>query len=321
MPTPPSAIITIDCHYDRPERAAAFLIIEGDRATFVDNNTTLAVPHLLAALAQQGLTPEQVDYVIITHVHLDHAGGTSALMKHCPNATVLAHPKAARHLIDPSRIIAGATAVYGAETFAKRYGVIEPVPEYRVRSMEDGEQIHWGRRTLTFIHTKGHASHHFCIHDSGENVIFAGDAFGLSRMSSMRPGPAFTVCTSSPPEFDPEEARISVQRILDSGATWVYETHFGCFDDLPVRAEQLLRSIDDLEQIGRKAAATALSGDALQDFCQPLVVSAFDRHLRKIGVLDPAGDLEWLEEDIRLNAMGLGFYVERLRRGTAAAGR
>lgn len=314
MSTPPSSVITIDCLYDHPERAAAYLIIEEGRAAFVDNNTTLAVPHLLAALAEQGMTPEQVDYAIITHVHLDHAGGTSALMKACPNATVLAHPKAARHLIDPSRIIAGATAVYGAAVFAERYGVIEPVPEGRVRSMEDGETVVWGSRTLTFLHTKGHASHHFCIHDSRENVVFAGDAFGLSRMSSMRPGPAFTVCTSSPPEFDPEEARLSVARILGTGAAWVYLTHFGYFDDLQVRAAQLLRSIDDMERIGREAAATSLSGEALQAFCQPLVVSAFERHLGECGVSDVAADLAWLEEDIRLNAMGLGFYVERLRR-------
>lgn len=316
MSTPPISVVTIDCHYVYPERAAAFLILEGDRAAFVDNNTTLAIPHLLAALAARGYSPEQVDYAIITHVHLDHAGGTAELLRHCPNATVLAHPKAARHLIDPSRLIAGTTAVYGAETFAERYGAIDPVPEGRVRSMEDGETIAWGNRTLTFLHTKGHASHHFCIYDSGENVIFAGDAFGLSRMSSMRPGPAFTVCTSTPPDFDPDEARISVRRILDSGAEWVYLTHFGFYNDLPVRAAQLLKSIGDLERIGREAAATSFSGEALLAFTHPRVVAAYEEHLRECGVLDPAVDMAWMEEDILLNAMGLGYYVERLRRAS-----
>lgn len=315
MPTPPDSIITVDCHYDRPERAAAFLILEGERAAFVDNNTTLAIPHLMAALAAQGRTPDQVDYAIVTHIHLDHAGGTAELLKHCPNATVLAHPRAARHLIDPSRIVAGATAVYGAETFAKRYGVLEPVAETRVRTMDDGERLTWGGRTLTFVHTKGHASHHFCIHDSGANALFAGDAFGLSRMTSMRPGPPFTVCTSSPPEFDPAEARISVQRILDSGAEWVYQTHYGSFHDLKVRAGELLDSIGDLEHIGREAAATPLTGDDLQAFCQPRVIAAFEAHLKRCGVSDVEADMTWLEEDIRLNAMGLGFYAERLRLG------
>lgn len=318
MSTPPSSIITVDSLYDRPERAAVFLVVEGDRAAFVDNNTTLAIPHLLAALAARGMTPDQVDYAIVTHVHLDHAGGTAELIKHCPNATVLAHPKAARHLIDPSRIVAGATAVYGEEAFAQRYGVIDPVPEERVRSMEDGETLVWGRRTFTFLHTKGHASHHFCIHDSGDNALFAGDAFGLSRMSSMRPGPAFTVCTSSPPEFDAEEARISVRRILDTGADWVYLTHYGYFDDLNARADELLRSIDDLERIAREGAASGLYGKALQDFCKERIVRAFDAHLRTCGVLDPEADMAWLAEDIGLNAMGLGIYAERLRRAASA---
>lgn len=314
MSTSPKTITTIDCHYDGPARAAAFLIQEGDRAAFVDNNTALALPHLLAALEARNIDPAKVDYLIVTHIHLDHAGGTSALLKQCPNATVIAHPKAARHLIDPSRIVAGATAVYGAETFTRRYGVIEPIEESRVRAMEDGETLAWGGCTLTFIHTKGHASHHFCIHDSGENIIFAGDAFGLARMSATRPGPAFTVCTSSPPEFDAAEARISVQRILDTGATRAYVTHYGDFDDMATRAEQLRRSIDDLDRIAADGAATALLGQELQDFCLERIQAAFRTHLTQCGVLDVEGDLAWLGEDIRLNAMGLAIYAERLRR-------
>jgi len=317
MSTSPESVFTIDCHYGAPERAAAFLIVEGDRAAFVDNNTALAVPHLLEGLAARGLSPEQVDYLIVTHIHLDHAGGTSALLKHCPNATVLAHPKAARHLVDPSRIVAGATAVYGAETFARRYGTIEPIEESRVRAMEDNETLAWGGRTLSFIHTKGHASHHFCIHDSGENVIFAGDAFGLARMSSMRPGPAFTVCTSSPPEFDAAEARISVQRILETGAKRAYITHYGEFDDMETRAEQLLRSIGALEHIAAEGAATALFGQELQDFCFERINAAFRAHLESCGVLDVEADFAWLAEDIRLNAMGLAIYAERQRRAPA----
>lgn len=317
MPTPPPSIALIDCHYHgKPETAAAFLIVEGGRAAFVDNNTNLAVPRLLAALAERGCTPEQVDYAIVTHIHLDHAGGTAELLKHCPNATVLAHPKAARHLTDPSRLIAGSKVVYGDEAFAALYGTIEPVPEDRVRIMDDGDTLTWGGRTLTFVHTKGHATHHFCIHDSGANAIFAGDAFGLGRMPSMRPGPPFTVCTSSPPEFDPPEARLSVQRILDTGADWVYITHFGYFNDLEARARQLLQSIDQMDAVARDAATTALHGAALQPYCEQRITEAMRDHLVSCGVHDPAADLAWLGRDIGLNAMGAAIYAERLRRTT-----
>lgn len=320
MTIPPPSIDTIDCHYhDEPERAAAFLTVSGDRAVFVDTNTNHAVPRLLAALRARNLTPEQVDYVIITHAHLDHAAGTAALLRHCPNATVLAHPKAARHLIDPSRLIAGTRVVYGEAVYARLYGDIDPVPEDRVRTVEDGEHLDWNGRMLTFLHTRGHASHHICIHDAGANALFAGDTFGLGRMTAMRPGPPFTVCTSSPPEFDPDEARRSVTRLLETGAEWVYITHYGHFDDLPARAAQLRDSIGHMEAIGRAAAQSDLAGEALTAYCTDRVREALGAHLHACSVDDPEADLEWLHRDVDLNGMGLAIYAERLRKAAAEA--
>lgn len=314
MSSPHDSITLIDCHYHgETETAAAYLVIENGRAAFIDNNANPAIPRLLAALAERGIGPEAVDYAIITHVHLDHAGGTAELLRHCPNATAVAHPKAARHLIDPARLIAGTRAVYGDEQYDALYGEIAPVPADRVRTVEDGERIEWGGRTLTFLETRGHASHHCCIHDSRENIIFAGDTFGLGRMSSRRPGPPFIVCTSSPPEFDPVEARKSVQRILDTGADWAYITHFGMFDELPARAAQLLDSIDRLEDVAREAAATDLAGEALHAYCAERVRAVFTAHLEKCGVSDPAADLHWLRRDAELNAMGLAIYAGKLR--------
>ena len=157
---------TIDCNYlGRQGFAAAFLMIEGDRAAFVENNTQHALPLLLGALERAGLTPEQVDHVFVTHAHLDHAGGSSALMEACPNATLVAHPRAARHLIDPSRLVASASQVYGEARFRELYGTIRPIPAERVKTMEDGQTLRFGQRTLHFLHTKGHANHHLVIHD------------------------------------------------------------------------------------------------------------------------------------------------------------
>ena len=202
----------------------------------------------------------------------------------------------------------------GKEAFNSLYGTIEPVAEDRVRIMEDGDTLTWGGRTLKFIHTKGHASHHFCIHDSGANAIFTGDALGLGRMSSSRPGPAFTVCTSSPPEFDPPEARLSVQRILDTGAEWAYISHFGYFNDVDVRAAQLLRSIDDMENAARAGAGTPLRGAELEEYCAERISLAMREHLQACGAADPPADLAWLARDMRLNAMGAAIYAEKLRR-------
>ena len=136
-------IEVIDCKYLRPQFAASFLIQEGERAVFVENNTAHSVPLLLGRLRVRKLSPNQVDFIIVTHVHLDHAGGSHALMEACPNAILLAHPRAAKHLIDPTRLVESAKRVYGVEHFRELYGEIGAIPKERVREMADGEGIGW----------------------------------------------------------------------------------------------------------------------------------------------------------------------------------
>ncbi len=310
----PASIVTIDCHYVSEKRAAAYLIIEGDRAAFVDNNTVFAVPRLLTALAEQGLRPEQVDYVIITHLHLDHAGGTAELMKHCPNATLLAHPKAVRHLADPSRLVQSVLAVYGEEDFSRLYGHIEPVDTERIHGVADGEVVLLGTRTLRFLHTLGHASHHVCIHDTAANAIFTGDSFGVGLNDAVRPGPGFLVCSAAPAEFDPEAARATVAQILGTSATAAYPTHFGPFPRIHEWAPKLLRSIGQMEAILQEGLAAPLEGDALIQHCRNRVAAAFDDHLAWCGVTNPEADHAWLEGDIKLNGFGLAMVAERMRR-------
>ncbi|MEK7793515.1 MAG: MBL fold metallo-hydrolase, partial [Candidatus Hydrogenedentota bacterium] len=175
-------ITTIDGNYTCPQRAAAYLLVDGDEAAFVDNVKRFAVPDLLAALSQRGLSSEQVRYIIVTHVHLAHSGGTAELLKHCPNATVIAHPRAGRHLIDPSKLIAAARPIYGDELFEREFGVIEPVPAERVRIVEEGDTLDFGARTLEFLHTPGHAKHHLSVIDPGTESALTGDAYGLAQL-------------------------------------------------------------------------------------------------------------------------------------------
>jgi len=304
-------IITVDCHYAAPQRAAAYLLLEEGRAAFVDNNTARALPHLLDALAKAGRRPEDVEYVIITHVHLDHAGGTAALLEACPNATVLAHPKAARHLIDPARLIAGATAVYGAAAFAELYGEIKPVPAERVRSIADNETLQWASCELRFLHTLGHATHHMCILAPRDQTIFTGDAFGLGLNESVRPGPPFYVATSAPPDFDPDEARKTVHRILATGAQYACLPHFGIHTNLARAGETLLRFLDQLTAILDDAVHQP--DETLDAFCRNRVREATEAHLRWCDVSDVDFDLAWLGTDIEINAMGLAHAARRRR--------
>ena len=315
-----SGILTIDSLYlGRPEFAAVYLLVDQDRAAFFDNNTNSAVPQLLERLSSLGLAPEQVEYLIITHVHLDHAGGTSAMARACPNATVLAHPRAAPHIIDPSKLVASAASVYGADEFDRLYGRIEAVPADRVRVMEDEEILRFGSRELRFLHTRGHANHHFCIHDSATGAIVCGDAFGLHYPALQRAG-TFAFPSTSPTDFEPELARESVQRLVDERPSCLYPTHYGAVTDIERAAGQLLRHLDFAERLRDTAQASDLADEALERYCQERLLDYFRGQLDALGSLDHDPQL-WslIQLDIELNAQGIAFAANKRRRKARAA--
>ena len=308
------AIEAIECHYGGDQKCSAYLMVEGDRAVFVDNNTNSAVPYLLEALQRRGIPRENVDYAIITHVHLDHAGGTATLLDACPNAMVLAHPKAARHLVAPERLVAGSIGVYGEENFRKLYGEIRPVAAERVISVEDNGLMVWAGRRLRFLHTPGHATHHFCIFDEATKTIFTGDSFGIGRSSRMRPGTPFLVCSTTPSDFDAPAARESIARIFETGAEVACIGHYGPFDDLELGGKQLMRALGLHEAIQMAAADSGLEGGELQEFCIDSVQKAMASFLAWCGVEDVKGDLDWVGGDIALNGMGLAYAAQRQRK-------
>ncbi|MEJ2541595.1 MAG: MBL fold metallo-hydrolase [Gemmatimonadota bacterium] len=309
-------VIPVDCHYrGLPRFAAAYLVLDGDRAAFVDNNTVRAVPRLLESLRTHGVAPSQVDYLVVTHAHLDHAGGTAALAEACPDATILAHPKAAPHLVDPEKLVAGATAVYGQETFDELYGRVDPVPEARVRVVEDGEAVAFGGGEWTILHTRGHADHHFCLHDPAAGVLFAGDAFGLCYPDLQEHG-TLAFPSTSPTGFRPAEARAAVDRILEVEPETVFLGHFGALDAriLPEAARQLHQHLHFAGELAREAEAGDLPDEALQGWVQPRLLDYFR------GVFDGLGPLgrdpkvwDLLSMDLELNAQGIAFAARKAR--------
>jgi glyoxylase-like metal-dependent hydrolase (beta-lactamase superfamily II) len=311
-------IEVIDCGYTMPRFAAAYLVVRNGRAAFVDNNTAHAVPRMLQALHAQGLSPDAVDYCIITHVHLDHAGGSSALMKACPNATLIAHPRAAKHAIDPSKLIASASEVYGKERFEELYGVIEPIAKERVRTMEDGETLRFADRTLRFLHTRGHANHHFVILVEEDGVIFTGDAFGLCYPDLCDEG-LFAFPSTSPTDFDGPLAREAVKRIVDTGAHTAYLTHFGPVTDLEGASEQLIEHLNASEQLMEEAFASDLPDDALEDFIEPKLRAHFEQALAGRAAAERPETWERLNMDLELNAQGLAFVAAKKRRKASSA--
>jgi glyoxylase-like metal-dependent hydrolase (beta-lactamase superfamily II) len=308
-------IVTIDCQYrGLPRFAAAYLVVEGERAAFVDNNTVHAIPRLLSTLEEVGLRPEQVEYLVVTHVHLDHAAGTAALAAACPRATVLAHPRAAPHLADPTKLVGSATAVYGAEAFRQLYGSVDPVPADRIRTVEDGESVRLGSRELRFLHTRGHANHHFCVVDPAAAAVIAGDAFGLIYPELQNDG-TFAFPSTSPTDFDALLAKESIRRIVAEEPRRVFVSHYGEVTRVQEAADQLTRHLDFAGTLVVEAAASEVPDGALDRWVDDRYRSYFR------GLLDGRGGLAarpgtWslLEMDLGLNAQGLAFAARRRRK-------
>ena len=297
----------LDCAYCFDEFAASFLVVEGQGTAFVETNTAHAVPLLLRALAQRGFSPASVQYIVITHVHLDHAAGTAALARACPNARVLAHPRAARHLRDPAKLVAGATAVYGAARFAELYGAIEPVPADRIREMADGEAIDFGRRRWKFLHTRGHANHHLVLWDSELQATFTGDAFGVLYPTLQGRG-LFIFPSTSPTDFDAEQAHLSIDRIASQPGDRAFLTHFGELRGLKKAAEQLHDWIHFSEELRQKAAL--LSPEAAGVLCQQAIDERFEKEMRDRKIWS---DAHWklTQIDRELNAAGLAHAAHK----------
>lgn len=302
-------IRVIDGEYFLPQYAAVFLrTTAAGEAAVIENNTVHAVPKILRAMQAAGVSGEQIRYLIITHVHLDHAGGTAELLKHCPNATVLAHPRAARHLIDPSKLVKSAEGVYGAERFREIYGVIEPVPAARVKEMEDGATVDLGGKPLHFWHTRGHAKHHFVVHDPDADTVFTGDTFGLAYPALQRAG-QLVLLSTSPTDFEPDEALRSLDKVLSLGTRRAHLTHFGAIHDLPAAAAQLRTQIEYSRRLVEKYRGDARPFPELARAIEPELKLQMHTLMVSNG-LNPTTE-EWarLSLDLEVNAQGLAWVA------------
>ena len=252
-----AGITAIDVDYVRPKLAASHLVVDGGRAAFVDTGTTHSLATLLYALEAKGIGRGDVDWVLTTHVHLDHAGGAGALMRELPNARCAVHPRGARHLAEPSKLIAGSMAVYGEERYRALYGEILPIDAARIFEAADGARIRLGGRELELIHTPGHALHHYCIVDAANALIFSGDTFGISYRDFDVDGRAFIFPTTTPVHFDPDALCRSVDRLMSYRPRSIFLTHYA-----EVTRARQARARDEGAGSGLRRPGRALPGRA-----------------------------------------------------------
>ncbi|WP_234087765.1 MBL fold metallo-hydrolase [Azonexus sp. R2A61] len=305
-----NGIVAFDAGYVRPILAAIHMVVERGRVAFIDTGSNDSLANALSALKRLGLGIDAVDYVILTHIHLDHAGGAGAMMQAFPNARLVVHPRGARHMAAPSKLVAGVTAVYGADYVQKVYGEILPVAAERIVEAPDGHVVMLADRKLSCLDTPGHARHHICIHDELANGIFTGDMFGLSYRELDVEGRQFVFPTTTPTQFEPEEMRRSIRRLIERKPAAVYLTHYGRVHDVERQGEALLARLDRLVELAEQAQRECAAGDR-----QARIKQSMQQYL--LGELRIHGCslaertiLDLWAMDLELNAQGLVFWLD-----------
>lgn len=308
-----NGIYAFDAGYVRHQLAAVHLVVDDGRAAFIDNGSNASLPRAQAALATLGLAPEAVDYVIVTHIHLDHAGGSGAYMQAFPHAKFIVHPRGARHMIDPTKLMAATAEVYGKERARELYGALIPVPAERVVETQDGMTLPLGRRELAIYDAPGHAKHHVFIHDRAANGIFTGDLFGISYRECDAPdGRPFVFPCPTPSQFDPVDWRDSVERLIAFEPEAVYLTHFSRIAPPRPLAAQLLHRIDECVRIALHTLRTTGDVAAAQPVLEKQLTDYLLAELAAHGsTLRAEEAIALWRDDIRLDAMGLLLWASQ----------
>ena len=283
-----------------------------NRIALIDTGTQHSVSQVSNALQQLGLNYSNVEFIILTHIHLDHAGGASALMNLCNNAQLVVHPKGARHMAEPEKLIAGTKAVYGEAEFTALYGEITPIDTTRIIALEDNQELMLGQRKLKFIDTPGHANHHHCIIDFETNSIFTGDTLGIAYQDLRDADHAFVMPTTTPVQFNPDALHQSIDKVMSYQPDFLYYTHYGALSPSKQNIAGLHEQIDDYVLLTKQAA------DGYEDsfesrLSESLYTYLIRRAKNELTDVSSKTIQHWLKLDANLNAQGLAFWWKHRR--------
>ena len=280
--------------YGTAEYGAVY-VVEGDEPAIVDSGIGTNYGAILDGLTERGIAPEDLATIALTHVHLDHAGGAGYLAEACPNADVVVHEQGARHLVNPSRLVAGTKQAVGDQW--EFYADPKPIPGERIREITGGDAIDLGGRELRVHHTPGHAPHQVVFELSGDALVFAADAAGIyvPERDGVRQ-------TTPPPNFDLEQCLADLHTIRDCDPAVLCYAHFG-----PAAADDRVREYADAltEWVG----AVTEKRDELGD--DDAVIEYFGDHT---PMTDAWGDRKAAAEE-RMNARGVLAYLDGLENG------
>ncbi|SEO53531.1 Metallo-beta-lactamase superfamily protein [Amphibacillus marinus] len=288
------------------ERTASY-ILPAEKPTIIETSASPSIPYLLAGLKRLHIKPEDIVYIIVTHIHLDHAGGVGLLLESCPNATVIVHPRGERHLADPSRLIAGAKAIYG-NSFSELFDPILPVPNHRLVVKADLDTLDLGGdRILTFYDTPGHAKHHLSIHDSLTNAIFTGDTLGILYPTSMTNGTELILPSTSPNQFDPNAMLSSMKRVRELNVNTIYFGHYGKSDYPDHVYHQLAEWLNRYLKISERIVEKHSHAD-FETLSELVAEALFNRVEIESDISDPTV-FDYIRFDLTICAQGIVEYL------------
>jgi glyoxylase-like metal-dependent hydrolase (beta-lactamase superfamily II) len=306
-------IYEIETYYlDREKYACCYLVEDSGEVAIIETNTNHAVPYILGALDKLGLQKNQVKYVMVTHIHLDHAGGTGLLMEHLPQAQLILHPRGRKHMINPEKLIKSVKEVYGEEQYKKLYGDIKPIPKERVTIADDEDSFGLGNRRLTAYQLAGHAKHHIILLDQKTGSIFSGDNFGIGYPTMIFGKTRLVFPSTSPTQFEPDKALESYEKIMALKPNRILLTHFGAIEDIVGGYVQLKNWIDFSVDIAQKRYDEGLRDKELTDALHADVWAQFEKEVtgaRGTGLTPEEKEL--LKIDADLNSQGLAFYIKK----------
>ena len=303
----------IDTHdLNRDGRTSAYVLID-EKIALIETSASPSVPYLIEGLEELNIALEEIDYVIVTHIHLDHAGGAGLFLQNCPNAKLVVHPRGASHMIDPSRLIASAKSVYG-QAFNKLFDPIVPIDAERVIEIGHEEVLPLGEHQLTFYHTEGHAKHHVSMLYSATNGMFVGDTTGVRYPEMDGEEIDLIIPSTSPNQYDPTTMEKSIQFYERMNVSELYFGHYGAYKDPQEAYRQVRYWTPIFLEEGEKALAASDNFEEQTKLLDECLKAIIHHYLHERGIPDHHPVYETLSFDTNVSAMGILDYLMKSKK-------
>lgn len=308
-------IYLIDTIYlNRKDYAGTYILVDNGVIAIIETNTNHAIPEILESLKELNIKKEQVNYIILTHIHLDHAGGAGLLMKELPNTKLIIHQRGKRHMVDPTKLTESVKTVYGEDDYKRMYGDILPIDENRIISVEKEFSVELGKRELFLFESTGHAKHHISIFDKKTRTLFSGDSFGIAYPRFKFGNEQLIFPSTSPTQFDSESALKTIERSIALYPERICLTHFGEITNIKSAANQLQDWITFLISTAENFYNSGLRKNDLSDKLELSIYERFELEIKKYNKDGLSkNDKDLLKIDFELNAKGVSYFIEKNR--------